>query len=320
MTSPRLAYRPVSPADLDDFHRLVQDEHVRRYLMDGQVFPREWSAARIADSMGLFARRGVGIWLVHHQASGELVGFCGFLEIPSLDPEPQLVYALFERFTGMGYATEMGGASIAEARRQPGFETIVAGVDEVNVVSRRVLDKLGFHLVATVPGPLGPTELLRLESPRTHADSIAAERCAMTLSPQISLSFDGRCEAAFRFYEQCLNGTISFMLTWGEAPMASDGPPGWEKKICHATLTVGQTVIMGSDAPPARYAQPRGFELVLPMRDPAAAERVFGALSERGQIVMALQETFWATRFGVVVDEFGITWSINCEKGAEPAS
>ena len=144
----------------------------------------------------------------------------------------------------------------------------------------------------------------------------------MTMSPQISLSFDGRCEAAFRFYEQCLNGTIAFMLTWGDSPMAADAPAGWEQKICHATLHVGQTVIMGSDVPPTRYTQPRGFELVLPMQDPVVAERVFCALSEHGQIVMPLQETFWATRFGVVVDQFGITWSMNCEKssGQEPAA
>jgi len=65
---------------LDDFHRLVQDEHVRRYLMDGQIFPREWSEQRIIESAALFDRRGVGLWLVHDNESGEIVGFCGFLE------------------------------------------------------------------------------------------------------------------------------------------------------------------------------------------------------------------------------------------------
>jgi ribosomal-protein-alanine N-acetyltransferase len=162
MTSERLTYRRLSASGLDDFHRLVQDEHVRRYLMDGQMFPPEWSEARIADSLALFERRGVGLWLVHQKATGELVGFCGFLEIPSLDPEPQLVYAMFERFTGSGYATEMGRAAIVEARRHPGFETIVAGVDEVNAASRRVLDKLGFHVVSTAQGNLGPTHVMKL--------------------------------------------------------------------------------------------------------------------------------------------------------------
>ncbi len=140
MTSERLTYQPVSLPTLDDFHRLVEDAHVRRYLMDGQRFPREWSEARVGDSVTLFARRGVGLWLAHEKESGNLVGFCGFLEIPSMHAEPQLVYALFERFTGAGYATEMARASIAEARRHPGFGTIVAGVDAVNVASLRVLE------------------------------------------------------------------------------------------------------------------------------------------------------------------------------------
>ena len=161
MTSERLRYHPLSEATIDAFHRLVQDDHVRRYLMDGELFPLEWSAERVRESQNLFDRRGVGLWLAHAQADDEVVGFCGFLEIPSLDPEPQLVYALFERFTGRGYATEMARASIAEARRNPGFATIVAGVDEVNIVSLRVLRKLGFRQVTTKPGNLGNVLMLQ---------------------------------------------------------------------------------------------------------------------------------------------------------------
>lgn len=89
--------------------------------------------------------------------------------MPSMHPEPQLVYALFERFTGIGYATEMAVASIAEAHRHPGFSTIVAGVDEVNVASVRVLEKLGFRRHATHPGSFGNTLLLLLEV--SNADS-----------------------------------------------------------------------------------------------------------------------------------------------------
>ena len=115
MTSERLKYEPVTPATLDDFHSLVRDEHVRRYLMDGQSLPPEWSAQRVRDSLALFDRRGVGLWLAYERTSGDLAGFCGFLDIPSIHPQPQLVYALFERFTGVGYATEMAAASIAKA-------------------------------------------------------------------------------------------------------------------------------------------------------------------------------------------------------------
>ena len=141
----------------------------------------------------------------------------------------------------------------------------------------------------------------------------------MALTPQINLAFKGQCEAAFRFYQQHLNGTIAFMLAWGDSPMAGDAPPGWDVKICHATLRIGDTVITGSDVPPDRYEQPRGFEILLAMNDPVEAERVFAALAEGGTIKMPLQETFWASRFGVLVDQFGIPWSINCETPASPA-
>ena len=169
MTSQRLTYRPVSPALLDEFHRLVQDEHVRRFLMDGTLFPREWSVARAQDSECLFERRGVGIWLTFERQTGCLVGFCGFLELPSAQTEPQLVYALFERFTGAGYATEMAAAAVEHARRQPAFERIIASVDEENVASKRVLEKLGFRPVAVEQGSLGDIVVFAFDA----ADAVA---------------------------------------------------------------------------------------------------------------------------------------------------
>jgi PhnB protein len=140
----------------------------------------------------------------------------------------------------------------------------------------------------------------------------------MKLNPHISLAFDGQCEAAFRSYEQSLGATIAFMLTWGNSPMAAEAPPGWDAKIAHATLKIGETMISGSDVPLDRYQQPKGFEVVLQMDDPAAAERLFAALAEKGTVARPLEETFWAIRFGVLVDRFGIPWSINCEKAVEP--
>jgi PhnB protein len=139
----------------------------------------------------------------------------------------------------------------------------------------------------------------------------------MKLNPQFALSFNGTCEAAFRCYERCLNGTITFMLTWGNSPSAADAPADWGDKIYHATLKVGDIVIMGGDQPPDRYDQPKGFELVLPMDDPLAAERVFQELAEGGTIKMPLQETVWANRFGVLIDRFGIPWTVNCERVAQ---
>jgi RimJ/RimL family protein N-acetyltransferase len=165
--SERLTYRPVSLADLDAFHGLVEDEHIRRYLMDGNVLPREWSAAQIRLSQTLFDRLGVGLWLAHETETDELVGFCGFLVLPEVHARPELVYAMRERFTGRGFATEMARASIAEARAHPAFGEIVASVDEVNAASVRVLEKLGFERAGRRPGAFGDMLLLRLAGPTT---------------------------------------------------------------------------------------------------------------------------------------------------------
>jgi [ribosomal protein S5]-alanine N-acetyltransferase len=160
--SGRLTYQPVTPETVDAFHALVRDDHVRQFLMDGELFPREWSVERVQESVSLFERRGVGLWLARERTTDELVGFCGFLQIGSMHAEPELVYALFERFSGKGYATEMARVSIDEARRQPGFSAIIANVDEVNVASVRVVEKLGFQPVAARPGSFGNVLLFKL--------------------------------------------------------------------------------------------------------------------------------------------------------------
>jgi PhnB protein len=134
----------------------------------------------------------------------------------------------------------------------------------------------------------------------------------MQLNPY--LTFNGQCEAAFKFYERCLGGKIEFMLTHGESPMAQQTPAGWRNKIMHARLVVGDKVLMGSDAPPERYEGPKGFSVSLGIDTPAEAERVFSALAENGTVQMPLQETFWALRFGTLVDRFGIPWMVNCER------
>jgi PhnB protein len=135
----------------------------------------------------------------------------------------------------------------------------------------------------------------------------------MTLNPCINLSFDGQCEAAFKLYERCLNGKISFMLTWADSPMAKDAPPEWGSKIWHATLVIGNFRLQGSDPAPGSHEFPKGFVLSL---DPIGqdAERVFAELAEGGIVRMPLQETFWAHRFGELTDRFGIPWAINSEK------
>ncbi|MGE0406438.1 MAG: VOC family protein, partial [Candidatus Korobacteraceae bacterium] len=115
------------------------------------------------------------------------------------------------------------------------------------------------------------------------------------------LNFPGTCEEAFKFYEQCIGAKFEFFRHEG-TPMAEHVPPEWQKKIMHATLRMEDGVLMGSDAPPDHYQKPQGFAVALQMKDPAQAEKVFSALSEKGQIQMPLQETFWAARVGMLVD------------------
>ena len=136
----------------------------------------------------------------------------------------------------------------------------------------------------------------------------------MQLNPY--LTFNGQCEAAFKFYEKCLGGKIEAMLTHTGTPMENHVPSEWRNKILHARLTVGDQALMGSDAPPDRYEEMKGFSVTLGIDDPGDAERVFHALSENGTVRMPIQKTFWAARFGMLVDQFGTPWMINCEQPA----
>jgi PhnB protein len=128
------------------------------------------------------------------------------------------------------------------------------------------------------------------------------------------LTFNGDCEAAFRFYERCLGGKIEMMMTLGESPMAEQVSPDRRGKIMHARLSLGKDALMGSDAPPNLYERPAGFNVSLSVGSPAEADRVFQALAENGAVRMPLQQTFWSVRFGMVTDRFGIPWMVNCEQ------
>jgi PhnB protein len=136
----------------------------------------------------------------------------------------------------------------------------------------------------------------------------------MQLNPY--LTFNGQCEPAFKFYAQCLGGTIVAMIRHAGTPAEAHVPPEWRDKILHAFLKVGDDALMGSDVPPDRYEAPKGFSVSLQVKDPADAERVFHALAENGTVRMPIQQTFWAARFGMIVDQFAIPWMVNCEQAA----
>ena len=155
-TSPRLTYQRLAEPQIDAFHRLCLDDHVRRYLLDGLLLPRAWAAAELVRSDELFDEAGVGLWLLH--ADGELVGFCGFRVFDEHGPEPQLLYAFPREFGGSGLASECAGALIDHVGAR-GWPRVLAAVDEPNRASMRVLDKVGMTPCGRVPGAFGHTVL-----------------------------------------------------------------------------------------------------------------------------------------------------------------
>jgi PhnB protein len=132
------------------------------------------------------------------------------------------------------------------------------------------------------------------------------------------LNFNGQCEAAFKFYEQCLGGRLGPVFRYAGSPFANQVPADWQEKVMHGSVTVGDQVLMGADMTPDRYEEPKGFSLSLQMQSTANAERIFRELARGGRVLLPLEKTFWAARFGVVVDRFGIPWLINCEGLDQP--
>jgi PhnB protein len=132
------------------------------------------------------------------------------------------------------------------------------------------------------------------------------------------VNFAGTCAEAFRYYEKHLGATVGMMMTHGQAPDQSRVNPEWKDAVLHARISIGGTELMAADIP---NAQPmRSAYLALAMDSDLDAERVFSALSDGGQVLMPMQETFFASRFGQVRDRFGINWMILHERPMQPAA
>ncbi|WP_341920944.1 VOC family protein [Hydrocarboniphaga effusa] len=129
------------------------------------------------------------------------------------------------------------------------------------------------------------------------------------------LSFDGNCREAFEFYAQALGAKITAMMSFGETPASEYVSEASRSKIMHACLDVDGHNIMGTDGTPEHPHVPvQGAHVVADVATPAEAERVFAALSPGAQIQMPLAETFWAQRYGQLVDRYGVAWMVNCSQ------
>jgi PhnB protein len=155
-------------------------------------------------------------------------------------------------------------------------------------------------------------QIERRDSPVTSAThKPPAKECIMQVNPY--LFFNGNCEAAFKYYAKVLGGEIEAMMTHEGTPASEHVPAEWQKKIMHAKMTIDGAVLMGSDALPVHFHKPQGFSVSLQIADPDEAERKFHGLAEGGVVNMPIGQTFWARRFGMCVDQFGIPWMVNCE-------
>jgi PhnB protein len=137
--------------------------------------------------------------------------------------------------------------------------------------------------------------------------------------PQILpyLFFDGRCEEALEFYRKALDAKIEMLMRNKESPEPPPPgmlPPGSENKVMHASLRIGDSVVMASDGHCGGKPSFQGFSLSVTARDEAQAKRYFAALSEGGKVTMPLTKTFFAAAFGMATDRFGVGWMVIVEE------
>jgi len=137
-------------------------------------------------------------------------------------------------------------------------------------------------------------------------------RTTMQLSSH--LGFNGNCEEAMNFYAKTFGGTVVFKMTWKESPMCDQVGADFQGKIMHMAVKVGNSTVMGADAPPGRHQKAQGIVESIAVEDLDDAKRIFDVLAEGGSVQMPFQETFWAKGFGMATDKYGIPWMVNCEK------
>ena len=130
---------------------------------------------------------------------------------------------------------------------------------------------------------------------------------------QSYLFFDGRCEEALEFYRKKLGAEVTMLMRFKDSPEPHQPgmvSPGSENKVMHASFRIGETTVMASDGRCLGKPSFQGFALSLTVADNAEAERMFAALGDGGQVQMPLTKTFFSSRFGMVVDRFGVSWMV----------
>src|SRR4051812_41185640 len=130
----------------------------------------------------------------------------------------------------------------------------------------------------------------------------------MAVTPYLFL--DGRCEEAIDFYKKNLGAKVGMMMRFKESPDPNSCGAGNENKVMHACITINDAPVMMSDGHAKNAPEFKGFSLSLDAKEAAEGDRMFNALAQDGQVQMPLTETFFAKRFGMVADKFGVGWMI----------
>ncbi len=126
------------------------------------------------------------------------------------------------------------------------------------------------------------------------------------------LTFDGNCAQAMKFYQKCLGGQLQ-MLPFSEMP--GEAPKSAKDRIMHAKLTNEGSIWMASDTMPGMpFKQGNNFSISIECDSVQELDRLFAALSDGGKATMPPQQTFWAQRFGMLTDRFGVNWMLDVEK------
>ena len=127
------------------------------------------------------------------------------------------------------------------------------------------------------------------------------------------LFFDGRCEEAVEFYRSALGAEVTMLMRFKDSPDPHEPgtvPPGAGDKVMHASLRIGDATVLASDGRCQGRPSFQGFSLSLSVPQEPEAERLFAALADGGQVQMPLTKTFFASRFGMVADRFGVSWMV----------
>jgi PhnB protein len=126
------------------------------------------------------------------------------------------------------------------------------------------------------------------------------------------LFFNGRCEEALEFYRNAVGAQAEMLSRFRDAPEPGMAQRGMENKVMHASFRIGETILMASDG---RGGAPRfeGFSLSIVVPDEEKAASVFNALADGGKVTMPLEKTFWAPKFGMLEDRFGVGWMVSVQ-------